>query len=84
MNMCVYLLQSMTGLHGSESNILSACGGTVAVGVLLVLLGIVFGAPNIWQIKWRSNLPLAIALSLVFVVCVLRFDGESPFLYFQF
>ena len=84
MNMCVYLLQSMAGLHGSESNILSACGGTVAAGVLLVLLGIVFCAPNIWQIKWRSNLPLAFALSLAFVVCVLRFDGESPFLYFQF
>lgn len=84
MSMCGDLLASMIGLHGWEADLLARVGGASSLAVLAGLLAIIFFAPNIWQIRMRANLPFACALSLAFVACVLRFDSESPFLYFQF
>ena len=82
--MCGSLLQSMIGMHGFEAGALAAIGGIKAAVVLAALLVIVFFAPNLWQIKFKPSFSMAIAMATLFVVCVLRFDCESPFLYFQF
>jgi len=63
---------------------LDAAGGIKAVAVLSGMLAIVWFSPNLWEIRFNPNLPYALALSLVFTVCMLRFDVQSPFLYFQF
>jgi alginate O-acetyltransferase complex protein AlgI len=83
-SMCANLLQAMCGLRGIEPDILAACGGATGVAILTALAAIVFVAPNLWEIRWRLSYPLAMAVVMVFVLCVLRFDAESPFLYFQF
>jgi alginate O-acetyltransferase complex protein AlgI len=41
-------------------------------------------APNTWHYQPKLSIRTAALLSLLFVICVLRFDAESPFLYFQF
>lgn len=84
MTMCVSLLSSMVGLQGFEANVLLAVGGTTSLLILCGLLAIAFFAPNIWEWKLQPSLVTAVAMSALFVLCVLRFDGESPFLYFQF
>lgn len=82
--MCGQLLGAMFGWQGWETNFISAVGGATSLAILTVLLTIIFCAPNLWQIELRPNFPSAALLSILFVVCVLRFDSESPFLYFQF
>ncbi len=86
MAMCQSLLTSMTtlGTELSPGAILAAVGGLKSVLVLGGLLGIIFLAPNIWHIDFRPSYPLVLAVASVFIVCVLRFDSQSPFLYFQF
>ena len=84
LSMCGDLLGSMFGLSGFEANVLVALGGVSSIAILCGLLGIIFFFPNVWEFTMPASLPYAIALSLAFVLCVLRFDGESPFLYFQF
>lgn len=84
MSMCVSLFQSMFLLAGIEPGVLSAVGGSSALGILGFLLAIIFFAPNLWQLKIRPSIPYSVAAALLLVLCVLRFDAESPFLYFQF
>ena len=78
------LLSSQFGLNGFETNILSSVGGVTSVGLLVILLGILFFVPNVWTWNLRPTMPAAISAAFLFVFCILRFDGESPFLYFQF
>lgn len=84
MTMASNLLSAMTCASGIEDSILTAIGGVKSAALLLGLLAIVFLAPNAWQIRLRPSLPLALVAAAVLVLCVLRFDAESPFLYFQF
>lgn len=84
LTMCGSLMASMLMVNGIEPALLSAVGGTGAIAVLAVLLGIVFFSPNIWQFSIRPSLTASVVAALLFVFCVLRFDAESPFLYFQF
>lgn len=87
LTMCGQLLSAMACLHGYETEILGTIGGVKSAGVLGGGLCIIFLMPNIWQIRmqwWNRSVPFAVALSAVFVICVLRFDADSPFLYFQF
>ncbi len=81
------LFASLLGLQGVEagtSAILASLGGIKSMILLGGLLTIIFLAPNAWQWRFRPSVPLAVALSILLVVCVLRFDAQSPFLYFQF
>jgi hypothetical protein len=78
------LFSSMFGLNGLESNMVAAAGGTKALAILAGAMSIVFFAPNLWQYRLKLSVPLGLATSMMFVLCVLRFDAESPFLYFQF
>ncbi len=43
-----------------------------------------YQATSIQSFQPRWSLGAAIALNAMLVVCILRFDAESPFLYFQF
>lgn len=47
-------------------------------------LAIVFLARNTWQIAWRPSYRHAIALAVLFTICLPFLGDESPFLYFQF
>lgn len=84
--MCACLLKSMLGANGVEGigGFLSVIDGVKPLIVLCFLLSVVFLAPNVWQLRFRPTIPMAVALSAMFVLCVLRFDAQSPFLYFQF
>ncbi len=84
LTMCGQIFQALLGFQGVETNWLAACGGAKALLILASLLGVVFFCPNLWQWRLRFNPLTASALAMVLVVCVLRLDSESPFLYFQF
>ncbi|MCA9196990.1 MAG: MBOAT family protein [Planctomycetales bacterium] len=84
LNEAITVYASLVGQRGIEVHVWEAPGGWFAWGLLSVLLAIVFAMPNLWQIRFRPSLPYLMALAVCFVACVLRFDAESPFLYFQF
>jgi alginate O-acetyltransferase complex protein AlgI len=55
--------------------------------VMLALCAVIaWGTPNTWEIRWRPGLLLALALVILFTVCVgvILVNTSSPFLYFQF
>ena len=83
LSMSAHLFSAMFGMYGLESNLFDALGGS-ALATLGFLLGVVFCIPNVWQWRFRPSLPMSMAVAAIFVFCVLRFDAESPFLYFQF
>jgi len=72
------------GLNGIESDF----GRPILLSgnFLLSMAALVFCwlAPNTWNYRPKLTLGTAMVLSALFVVCVLRFDADSPFLYFQF
>ena len=75
---------ALFGLHGVEADfgraIIQSSGFLVAIAALLFC----WIAPNTWNYKPRLSLGTALALGTLLVMCILRFDSESPFLYFQF
>ena len=84
MTMAMSLWESMLGLRGIESDLKAAVQGVTGMGLLSAMLAICWFAPNMWSIRFRPNLFYLSALSFTMVICVLRFDSDSPFLYFQF
>ncbi|MCA9149893.1 MAG: MBOAT family protein [Planctomycetales bacterium] len=78
------LLWSMIGGHGMADHTLESLGGIRGVGLLGGLLLIIFAMPNLWQIRFRPTRAWALAVAALLLICVLRFDSQSPFLYFQF
>ncbi|MFC1758459.1 MBOAT family O-acyltransferase [Planctomycetota bacterium] len=84
LTMAQFLFVCLFGGNGLESNVLAQIGGASKLVTLTGLLVVVFAAPNLWQIKFRPTSLSTLVLSAVLVVCVLRFDSQSPFLYFQF
>jgi alginate O-acetyltransferase complex protein AlgI len=83
LNMAWSWYAALLGFHGidfAEINIL----GRSATITLALLLAIVFLAPNVWQLRLRPTLWLAIGSAAAMLLCILRFSQESPFLYFQF
>jgi alginate O-acetyltransferase complex protein AlgI len=73
---------AMSGWKGVGLGQLASCRPLIIP--IVAAMGIVWLAPNLWQIRWPENLGSAIALGMLLVICILRFDIESPFLYFQF
>lgn len=72
------------GLHGIEADL----GRSIflSTGFVVTLAAVVFCwvAPNTWHYQPKPSLGTALILSALLIVCILRFDAESPFLYFQF
>ncbi|MCA9018138.1 MAG: hypothetical protein KDA77_22640, partial [Planctomycetaceae bacterium] len=84
LSMCGNLFASMAGLHGIYG---PPEHGTVireSLPLLATLLLVAFFVPNAWKWNFRPQWQMALVLSTLLVICVLRFSTESPFLYFQF
>ena len=77
-------LAAILGCRGFEADL----GRSIltSTGFLVTLASLVFCwlAPNTWNFQPRLTLGTAFLLSALLVVCILQFDGDSPFLYFQF
>jgi alginate O-acetyltransferase complex protein AlgI len=75
---------AILGLKGIESDL--GLSSVLSGSFLATIAALVFCwvAPNTWNYRPQFSLCTAVVLSLLFVFCVLRFDAESPFLYFQF
>ncbi len=77
-------LAALAGLRGIESDSgrslwLSFGGMTISAAI-----GFCWLAPNVWNYQPKFSWPIAVALSGLLWICILRFDADSPFLYFQF
>ena len=78
------LLRVMTGtLQGAGGN-LGLASSPLSYLLLVAALAIALLVPDTWRLKFPRRRPWAVALALLFVVCLLRFATPSPFLYFQF
>jgi alginate O-acetyltransferase complex protein AlgI len=77
------LLAVMAGLGGGEGGHL-AMVTLEAAATLIVAAGIVFAAPNTWQMRFPRSRLAAAVLAALLLLCVLRFAAPSPFVYFQF
>ncbi len=55
-----------------------------SIFILTASLGVCWFAPNASQFQPKATLRSAIAVAGLLWFCILRFDAESPFLYFQF
>jgi alginate O-acetyltransferase complex protein AlgI len=84
LEMCGSWLAAMAGMSGLDPQPLAACGGVGSFSLLAFLLAIVFALPNTSQLRLAPRPALACLTALALLVCVLRFNVESPFLYFQF
>ncbi len=75
---------AILGWRGFESDL----GWSIlkSTGFLVTVVSLVFCwcSPNTWNYRPRLSLGTALLLSALLVFCILRFDGDSPFLYFQF
>jgi alginate O-acetyltransferase complex protein AlgI len=84
LQMAQHWYAAIFGLRGIEADlgrsVLKSTGFLVAISSLFFC----WSVPNTWYFQPRWSLGTAIALSGLLVVCILRFDAESPFLYFQF
>jgi alginate O-acetyltransferase complex protein AlgI len=75
---------AMFGWRGVEALPLNAIGGAGALALLGGLLLVALAAPSLWRVRLPLNTLTGVAVALLLLVCVLRFDASSPFLYFQF
>ena len=77
-------IHAISGANGFETSLSQASLNLKAVAVLAIALAICWFAPNASQISRPKSLGAAVIMAVLFWVCMLRFDSESPFLYFQF
>ncbi len=84
LQMAQHWYAAIFGLNGIEVDL--GRGMLQSTGFLVAIASLIFCwiAPNTWNYKPRLSLKTALILSALLVVCILRFDTESPFLYFQF
>ncbi len=82
------LFSGLAGFNGLNGNAAVALVREMPMGSLMLVLALVitWSFRNTWEIQWRPNLLLALALVALFVLCVavLLVNTSSPFLYFQF
>jgi alginate O-acetyltransferase complex protein AlgI len=83
LSMALQVGSALLGLCGVEpfSTVTAAWANWVLLGTILA---VIWTAPNVWQLRLPCNLATAALLAGLLVVCILRLDAESPFLYFQF
>ncbi len=77
-------LTALVGLRGIESDlgrsILVSLGG-ISIGAATLFCWL---APNVWNFEPRLDWRTSVVMAGLLWICILRFDAESPFLYFQF
>jgi D-alanyl-lipoteichoic acid acyltransferase DltB (MBOAT superfamily) len=74
---------ALFGGHGFESNALAILTSQIFLFPLAGIL-ICWFAPNAESAAPQFTPAVAVFLAAVLAFCILRFDAESPFLYFQF
>ncbi|MDZ4847815.1 MAG: MBOAT family O-acyltransferase [Pirellulaceae bacterium] len=77
-------LAGLAGFHGIESDVgrsllISSGGISIAMAIAFCWF-----APNVWQYQPTNRWTTAVVMAGLLCLCILRFDAESPFLYFQF
>jgi alginate O-acetyltransferase complex protein AlgI len=82
--MAQHWYSAIFGLHGIEGDVGRSLMSFSGAGVVFGALVFCWMAPNTWNYRPKLSLGSAAVLSILFLICVLRFDAESPFLYFQF
>ncbi|MFI5398662.1 MAG: MBOAT family O-acyltransferase [Candidatus Binatia bacterium] len=81
----VGIIGAMAGSRGFEPATAAwRAWGTPHLLFLAAGLAVVFALPNTWQIRYPRTVAAGIGLAALFVVCLLRFATQSPFIYFQF
>jgi len=83
-NMAMIWYRAISGWNGIERDLSVDTLATLGFATTVLASLFCWFAPNTWNYRPKLSLGTAIVLSLVFVFCVMRFDAESPFLYFQF
>lgn len=84
LTMASHWYNAILGLHGIETDFGIKYIGSIGFVTTVLALGFCWWSPNTWNFRPRFTPITAMILGVLFVVCVLRFDGDSPFLYFQF
>ncbi len=77
-------LGAIAGSHGLESDLGRSLWLSFGGLATIASISFCFASPNCWQFQPKLNLRTAACLAALLLICVLRFDAESPFLYFQF
>lgn len=82
----VRMAKGLVGVNGWGAVYPLAGTGALNWTALMGCVGLVFAARNTWEIRWRPNIWMAVALLALFALCVATFlvNTSSPFLYFQF
>lgn len=75
---------AIVGMHGIEPGLDTSTIPILGIGVIAAAMGLCWFAPNLWQIEFPRSFAGAVAIGGLLWFCILRFDAESPFLYFQF
>jgi catechol 2,3-dioxygenase-like lactoylglutathione lyase family enzyme len=84
MQMAAHWYAAIFGLRGVEADYGMSLIPVLGFVVTIVALLFCWFAPNTWNYRPRLSLGTAVILGILLVVCILRFDADSPFLYFQF
>lgn len=84
LTMANHWFASILGLRGFEADAGLSILATLGMAVTLAALVFCWAAPNAWTYRPKFNFATAVLLAVLMAVCILRFDSESPFLYFQF
>ncbi len=80
------IVTGLVGANGWGQAYPLADAGALNWIIWLFCFVLVFASRNTWEIHWKPGWRLALALAVLFVVCVGTFlvNTSSPFLYFQF
>lgn len=84
LTMANHWFSSIIGLRGIEPDAGLSIVASFGMVVTVVALVFCWTAPNTWNFRPKFNVATAVLLALLMALCILRFDSESPFLYFQF
>jgi alginate O-acetyltransferase complex protein AlgI len=77
-------LSAMAGLHGFEAKLGLEVWSDVGSVFTFVVLCICLFSKNCWQYRPELNWKSSLVMASLMILCILRFDADSPFLYFQF
>jgi alginate O-acetyltransferase complex protein AlgI len=77
-------LAAITGRHGFEPHFGLAVWASLSGILAVAAMAFCFLAKNCWDYRPSLNWQSSVVLAALLVVCILRFDADSPFLYFQF
>jgi alginate O-acetyltransferase complex protein AlgI len=84
LNMAQQWFSAVLGFRGIESDLGQSVLLTFGFAIVIASTVFCWASPNVWNFQPRMTVGTALILAALFVICVMRFDADSPFLYFQF